>query len=271
MRTLQNIPGNPDLFYSPFTTTLVKAEEHNDKWEVYLEASNETKDQEEEVLLCKALKDTADYYLTHGILSWDHKHKQTHDPGFIIGEPTDVAFTDRNQTLIKGFLYKENTIAQGLWKNLMSNATRIGASVGGGILRKAADASKGIAGLITKVIWDEVALTHKPVNDATLGRVSIIPFAEFAKSLMAGSGVDAGSFTGGRALTGEVLQGNKVDELSPEKVQSIFKSLLGKVKDGSIASLADVVEHVNTFDLEPKAAASVIEFLTYKIPSIQTR
>lgn len=269
MRKFEATPY-PDLFYSPFSNALIKGVEEDGKWNVYLEASNEIKDQEAEVLLCKALKETADYYLTHGILSWDHKHKVTGDPAFIIGEPTDVAFNDANRTLVKGFLYKENKIAQGLWDNLRSGAKRLGASVGGGILRKAADAARNI-GVISKVIWDEVALTHKPVNDATLGRVSVIPFPEFAKALMAGAGVDAGSFTGGRALTGEVLQGaNQQLEIDADSLKSLFTALLKSIEAREITSMADMTEFILNKGFPPRYAAEIIQYLVYKIPTIHT-
>jgi len=133
-------------FYSPFSVVLVKAESSNGKWNIFLQASNEGLDQEKETIFCKALKDAKDYYLSHGILSWDHKHKLLHDPAYIIGEPTEVAFTDDNKTLVKGFLYQKNKIAKSLFENIESGATKLGASVGGGILKKSENN-------ILKVVW----------------------------------------------------------------------------------------------------------------------
>ncbi|RDE12128.1 MAG: hypothetical protein C4K49_10625 [Candidatus Thorarchaeota archaeon] len=235
--------GFPDLpidiesdnpFYAGFASaTLIKAEEEGSKWVVYLEASNEQQDQEEEITVMKALKDAANYYMTHGVISWDHQHKLQKDPAYIIGEPLDVAFTSAKSTLVKAMLYKENKRAQGVMENVLSKTSRFGASIGGYILKKAIENAQKF---IRRVIWDDTAITHKPVNDTTLGHVQLVPFTSFAKSLTAGGGVDASSFSGGRALIGESLQGAKFGE--PEMTK-LFKAFLKGVKEGTLGSYQD--------------------------------
>ena len=241
-------------FYAPFAEVLVKGAEEDGRWIVYLEASNELRDQDGEVVDQAALQKAADYYLGHGVISWDHKHKQTHDPGFIIGEPLDVKFTDDGRTLVKGFLYKANDIAQKVWKNLQSGAKKLGASIGGGILQKAEER-------IRKVIWDETAITHKPINDGTLGNVKLIPYGafakalaycegstgleEFVKALMAGSGVNAANFTGGRALTPESLQGAPVKYLiRKEELDDLFDGLTKSLLNGQVETYNDLTNYV---------------------------
>lgn len=242
-------------FYAPFNEVLlIKGVEEDGRWIVYLEASNELKDQDGEVVDQAALKKAADYYLSHGIISWDHKHKQTNDPEFIIGEPLDVQFTDEGKTLVKGWLYQQNEKAKKVWNNIRSKAKRLGASVGGGILAKAEDH-------IRKVIWDEVAITHKPINDGTLGNVQLIPFEafakalsfsegntsldEFVKALTAGSGVDASQFTGGRALTPESLQGSTVKYVvKKDELDELFKSLMVEMIKGTVRNYNDLTNYV---------------------------
>jgi len=259
-------------FYSPFNgSVLVKAEEHGGKWIIYLQASNEGLDQDSEVILSKALQEAKDYYLSHGVLSWDHKHKILHDPGFIVGEPTDVEFSKTNETLVKGWLYQKNPIARKLWSNIESGATKLGASVGGGILSK----SKG---KIDRVIWDETAITHKPVNDGTLGHVQVIPFTEFAKALMAGSGVDAASYSGGRAMTGEHIDSTTVDgtfaqtdvtpEVTYEEGRRYFDDLLLNIKNGNIVSMNDVMSYTLSQGYT-EGVASVLIDLARKIPQLR--
>ena len=273
MRELVPAPLEALEFYSPFSgSILVKAEESDGKWNVFLEASNEGWDQDKEKTLVKALMAQADYYMSHGVLSWDHKHKQLNDPSFIIGEPTDVAFTPINSTLIKGFLYKENKKAQGLMENLMSKSSRFGASIGGYILHK----SEG--GVIDRVYWDETAITHKPVNDGTMGKVQLIPFEEFAKALMAGSGVDAGSFTGGRALTNESLQGaNQASEedhepaLSEADLRQLFNRFLAAVRRGEVRSTNDVLAFVLDEGYSSGVAADIVQFIFQKVPTLVGR
>jgi len=258
-------------FYSPFEgLVLFKAEEQGGKWNIYLQASNEGLDLDQEVILCKALKESQDYFLSHGVLSWDHKHKILHDPKYIIGEPSEVQFSDKNETLVKGWLYQKNDIAINLWKNIQSKAQKLGASVGGGILTKAKSQ-------ISRVIWDETAITHKPVNDGTMGKVQLIPFAEFAKALMAGAGVDAASYSGGRALTGEHLDETVVDatfgqtdvkKISYEEQRRYFDSLLGNIKKGSITSMNDVINYTLDQGYDDSVAAALIDFVAKKIPRL---
>jgi len=263
MRELETRQGN--AFYAFFGAVLIKAEEIDGKWSVYLEASNEDLDLDEETVLQKALKDAADYYLQHGVISWDHKQKVLHDPAFIIGEPIDVAFPDSKATLVKGFLYKENKRAQSLWENLLSKSTRFGSSVGGYVLNKSQQ------GQVNKVYWDEVAITHKPINDMTQGRTSIIPFKEFAKALMVGSGVDAAAFTSGRALVPESLQGAVADyrsanALPPEDLNNLFKDIFEAIKNERVVSYNDLISFVLERGYDSGVAAELIHFISSRLP-----
>ncbi len=258
---MRNIERLTNPFYTPLTRVMIKGAEENGQWIVYLQASNEIKDQDGETVEVMALKKAADYFMSHGILSWDHKHKVTHDPGFIIGEPLDVRFTGNNETLVKAFLYKANDIAQKVWKNITSGARRLGASIGGGILQKAESAIK-------RVIWDETALTHKPINDATLGTVQVIPFAAFAKALTAGSAVSPAAFMGGRALTPESLQGTTVDVLPMSDIRGMFSDLLKAIRDGKIADYNDMLNFVYDRGYEGNTATRIVNYIARKIPNV---
>lgn len=196
-----------DPFLSPIPEVLVKASEENGEMILYLQASNQGQDDEGETILQQALQKSVDIFMRRGVISWDHLHKieKENPPQYIIGEPLDVKFSPDGRTLVKSRLYRNNQIAKSVWDNARSDSTRLGSSVGGGILKKSSD------GTIEAVVWDEVAITHKPVNAGTYGGVSLVPYAEFMKALMAGAGVDAGSFSGGRALVGESLQGEATD------------------------------------------------------------
>ena len=250
-------------FYSPFSgSVLVKAEEKAGKWLVYLQASNEGVDQENERIFCKALQGARDWYLAHGVISWDHKHKLLHDPKYIIGEPLDVAFTKSNETLVQGFLYQKNEIAKSVWRNIESGAQKLGASVGGGILAKSERD-------IQRIIWDETAITHKPVNDGTLGTVRVIPFAEFAKALMAGSGVDAGAFTGGRALTREsLLMGadKDLEDFPYEEARRLFDDIHAKLKRGQLRSRNEVVDLVFRAGYSKPVTGMLVKFVESRLP-----
>ncbi len=279
MRELEDLPVDSEQFYAPFPAMqLVKAVEEDDRRVLYLQASNEGLDQENEVVVMKALKDAKDYYLSHGVLSWDHKHKLLNDPGYIIGEPMEVRFSDKGETLVKGFLYSENKIANNLWDNIQSGASRLGASIGGAIVKR--DQDGGGVGQIKKVIWDETAITHKPVNDGTLGKVQLLPFNEFAKALSAGAGVNAAAFTGGRALTRESLQGAmrrmRQQKLPPgltavpyAELRRAFDGVISSVMKGRITSYNDVVDYVLDLGFSTEVCAELIKFISERLPEIR--
>lgn len=249
-------------FYSPLEGVLIKAAEEDGQWIVYLQASNESLDQDGELVEMDALRKAADYFLTHGVISWDHKHKATHDPGFIIGEPLDVKFTEDRKTLVKAFLYRSNDIAQKVWKNIQSGAKRLGASIGGGILQKAGNSLK-------QVVWDECAITHRPVNDETLGQVQVIPFNAFAKALTAGGGVNAAEFSGGRAMTPESLQGTTVNVIPDRReLRALFGDLLKAVRNGSVRDYNDMVNFVYSRGYDGNMAATLVNYLARKIPDV---
>jgi len=253
--------SNP--FYSPFSgAVLIKGEEDKEgRWIVYLQASNELKDQDGEVVESGALKKAKDYFLANGVLSWDHKHKVTGDPEFIIGEPLDVKFTKGGETLVKGWLYQQNKKAQGVWNNIRSGAKRLGASIGGGILQKAENAIK-------KVVWDETAITHKPVNSGTMGNVQMVPFSAFAKAMTAGGGVDAAAFAGGRALTSESLQGSVTNVINMADVRAMFSDLLKGIRDQKVVDYNDMLNFVYDRGYEGNDAARIVNYIVRKVPNV---
>lgn len=255
-------------FYSPLKQTLIKASEEDGRWVVYLEASNQGQDLDGEQTMQKALSAAAPYFLEHGVLSWDHKHKELNDPQYIVGEPKDVAF-DSDSTLVKGILYKENKLSQGIMQNLLSESTRLGASVGGFVLAKSGNQ-------ITRVFWDETAITHKPVNSSTQGRVSIVPFQVFAKALMAGDGVDASTFVGGRALIPENLMG-AISSATPEifhrdftttdrDVEKLFNDLWVEVQSGQIEDFRDLFSFILMRGYSSGVAVEIARILNERLP-----
>lgn len=268
MRVALETMDNPFLSEFP-GEVLIKGAEEEGKWIVYLQASNEGEDRDGEVMESAALKKAREYFLQYGVLSWDHQHKLTKHPEFIIGEPLDVKFTEDRQTFAKGFLYQENKVAQGVWGNIRSNARRLGASVGGGILKKSNGGKN-----ISEVVWDEIALTHKPVNAGTLGNVSLVPFKAFMKALMAGAGVDASTFSGGRALIGESLQGvEQAGVMWPDRDEQIdiFSTVLKSVLSGRFSTLREVHQHIRARGYDDSVADRLSKYIVLKMPMITRR
>lgn len=230
-----------DSITSPFS--IVMKADKTDPHIIYIEASNEHLDSQQDIVVMKALENQVEFFLRKGIISYDHLHKIKDDPGYIIGEPLDVKFKKEEKvTWVKAKLYKAVDYAIKVKKLLQSNSTRLGASIGGFIKKRKA-LTKAISAIL-QVIWDELAITYKPINDKTLGNVSLIPIGAFAKALAVGSGVDAAQFTGGRALVPESLQGDSVNTLQPVLVE-----LLLKINNGDIRTASDIYTFLDNYGM----------------------
>ena len=211
-----------------------ESDDPKDRFIVFIEASNEFRDQENEIVLQKAMAAAKDDFLTKGVISWDHMQKSEGAlPRHVIGEPLEVSFPqDTRSTLVKAQLYHKNTIAQDLVDNLESGSTRFGASIGGKKL------AKSFAGVVQRVFWDEVAVTYKPVNSTTLGNVSQTPLDSLAKALTAGNGVNPAEFTSGRAMTLESLMGADRRIKLPEEQKDRLVENIGWSLEGALMEFA---------------------------------
>lgn len=163
---------------------------------LYIEASNEDVDHQNEVVLQKALAESAGYFLRHGNIDLSHYTilgPKSGIPNFMeyeIGKPVDVSITGR-QTFVKAQLYQgESPMAKNanmVWDSLtrQSPPSRWYPSVGGSVLEKSVklDPKTGdkIA-VVSAVRWNNIALDRCPVN-RTVPEVSTVPVGVFAKSL----------------------------------------------------------------------------------------
>lgn len=199
---------------------------------IYFEASNEALDQQNEVVLQKALKESADYYLKFGNVDIDHytllgkpnaKQGRAGIPGcelYEIGKPREVSFPG-NRTLVKAEIYSGEGPAAEHANNFWSSLTEVTPphswypSVGGSVLEKAIEVdptSQMKKAYVTKVRWSNIALSKTPVN-ANVSTVTAMPLSmlakswgafgiDFGKALEAGYGTDSATLTDGAALRG---------------------------------------------------------------------
>lgn len=196
---------------------------------VYLEASNEAVDQQGEVVLAKALEDSADYFLRFGNLDLDHYTQigaKNGIPGYElyeIGRPVDVRCRE-GKTFVKGQIYSGTGPAAERANNFWSSVTELSPpqrwfpSVGGAVLGKSIvidPVSKSRRAVIQKVRWTNVAFSKTPVNPNLLS-VSTVPFGalakcwgmdglDLAKALETGFQTDMAQATGGAALPKQSL------------------------------------------------------------------
>jgi len=201
-------------------TKSLETDEHGN-YVIWAEASNENLDFDEQVVLQRALLDSAGYFLKNGVISYDHRHLRA-SPGemdwnpekYIIGEPVEVKL-DGSRTLVKAKLYRSNALAQEIARKIESGSTRMKTSVGGRKPKISASYDQSTnrsIGKVVSVLWDELAITPKPVNQ-TLEPISMTAAqfvkSEIGKALMAGAGTDSAAMSGGRALVPESLEGSR--------------------------------------------------------------
>lgn len=187
--------------------------DENGNFIIEAEASNENLDFDGQVVLQRALTGSKDYFLSNGVISYDHRHLRAdpEDPTwspekYIIGEPMGV-FSRGTKTFVKAKLYKSNEIAQEIVRKLRDGSTRLKTSVGGRRPEVVQEWSRELGRNVEKVVrvlWDELAITFKPVNQ-TLDPV-VLSGAAFVKSLSAGAGTDSAALTGGGAMIRQDLE-----------------------------------------------------------------
>lgn len=235
---------------------------------IYFEASNEGVDQQNEVVLAKALEASADMYLRYGNLDLDHlsligrPNPAKGYPGlptpelYEIGRPVAVR-VDGKRTFVKAELYQgDSDVAKNanmVWDSMtrVTPAARWYPSVGGAVLAKSIKIdpdTKEKYAVVEKVRWTNVGLSRTPVNQH-VPQASTVPFGALAKSWMgsgfalktltAGYGTDSAGMTGGRALAKQSLD---------TRVHNYFdlrEHLAKAIKTGRIRSVnaASMVEH----------------------------
>lgn len=197
---------------------------------IYIEASNESLDYQNEIVQRKALEESADYFLRYGNLDIDHITQIGAKAGipnyemFEIGRPTDVRF-EGNKTYVKGEIYSGDgpsvERANHFWDSITNSvpAQRWYPSVGGQVLQRkpviGADVVK--QNLVTKVRWTNIGFSKTPVN-LSVPEVSTVPYGILAKcwtvhgldlekALEAGYGTDSAMLAGGAALRRQSLHG----------------------------------------------------------------
>jgi len=218
----------PDFIALPLLLKATPAEEGSERF-LYMEASNEQPDFQREVVLSKALNDSAGYYLRHGNVDISHYTVLGPRSGlanfleYEIGRPVDVR-VDGATTFVKASLYRGDSPmarnADMVWSSLtrQSPPQRWYPSVGGKVLGKSVrlDPKTGDKyGVVEKVLWTNTALDRNPINHS-LPEAQLVASSVFMKSLggfvmtkalEAGYGTTPETMTGGGALRKQSLHG----------------------------------------------------------------
>jgi hypothetical protein len=251
---------------------------------VYLEASNEAVDYQGEVVLAKALADSADYYLRYGNLDLDHFTQIGAKQGipnyelYEIGRPVDVRARD-GKTFVKGQVYSGTgpaaERANGFWSSLvdLNPPARWYPSVGGKVITKSVaidPVSKAKRAIISQVRWTNIGFSKTPVN-LSVGPISTVPIGvlaksmcaggiDYAKALEAGYGTDAAALSGGAALRSQSLQQGVLSYWDfRDSLAGLIRS--GKVNGGRPSDLVKVAHEQLGVKSADQAARYVQRFL----------
>lgn len=253
--------------------------EEGGKRYVYLEASNESVDQQGEIVLARALEESAEHYLKYGNIDLDHITQIGPKAGiadhhlYEIGRPVEVKI-DNNRTFVKGQIIQgEGPVAakaNQFWESIteVEPPQRWYPSVGGSILEDDYDIdpeTKRKRRLITKVRWTNIGLSRTPAN-SEVPEISVVPIGALAKcwgagglditkALEAGYGSDSASLTGGGALRRQSLYGAPINYWDFRHQLSV--ALLRHKVSGSAGDLADYA--VKEYGLSRSEAAEWVE------------
>ena len=286
---MDDFENNVVISENYFCKSISGEEDENGNYKFEVEASNENLDLQNQITLQSALQKSEEYFVTNGVISDDHLHKTRNPDGSvethkdkIIGEPISVRFDPKSKkTFVKGILYSGIEAAKPYIDLLKNKSRLVKASIGGIMpkVRKNADGSE----TITSFMWNDLALTCSPVN-WTVGSAKFaksIGAVDFCKSLNAGSGTDAATMEGGRALQKEDLEDETVkiqnltkngklfpedEEEEIEKSDSeteIIKSCIEAIDVGELITKSDITNFLieNGFD-KNKANETLVEIIT---------
>lgn len=245
---------------------------------VYMQASDESLDHQGEVVLTKALADSAQYFLKYGNIDLDHRTQMGPREGqpshhlFEIGKPIDVKI-DGKRTFVKAEIYKgEGATAEhanNFWSSLTQQVPpkKWYPSVGGECARTSAvdpETGRPIK-VINKVRWTNIGMSGTPVN-LHVPTVACMPFGALQKSMAvggfsmrkaieAGYGTDTAELTGGEAL--------REQSLDP-KIQNYWDfrdRLAGEIRAGKVPLTVEALtgHTANEFHVTPGRAAELVE------------
>lgn len=256
---MHDVANTEHLIFPDFLKA-TPAEESGDRF-IYLEASNQARDFQGEIVLGKALEESAEYYRKYGNLDLDHLTQIGAKQGiadpylYQIGTPVDVKCRG-GKTWVKGAIFSgEAQVAEHankFWDSLtkIRPAKRWFPSVGGAVVDKGPEfdpVTRETNTVVRKVRWTNVGFSATPVNPA-VPQVSTVPIGVLAKSwgahglnltkaLEAGYGTDSAALAGGAALRKQSL--DKHPQSYWDFRDHIAKAISGKAVSGTAESIVD--------------------------------
>lgn len=262
---------------------------------LYLEASNEGTDYQDEVVLQKALADSSDYFMRHGNIDLEHYSLLGPNRGipdymtYEIGKPVEVSMRGKT-TFVKAELYSGDSPmaknANMVWDTLTKQTPpcRWYPSVGGAVMAKSVrvdPATNARTAVIEKVRWNNIGLTRTPVNKS-VPEASVEPIGGFAKSLVvaegvfakslngfvvktltAGYGTDSATLEGGESLREQSLEG------TPANYWDFRERMAKAIRDGKVGprpGARDLVDYsVKNFKMTAADSSEHVEHFLHDL------
>ena len=185
--------------------TIVKSSIIDGERIIEVQASSEDVDSEGDVILQKALLDSAQYFISTGHIDIDHISELGHRYGiknpdsYIIGKPLEVIDKGKGHTYVKGKLFKNANNEfnpkiysyDNVWASLNTDPpTKWSASIFGypksdAFVNCSEDVCKDTNAtryLVSGLEWHSLALTKNPVNNKLTGFATITKANMFMKS-----------------------------------------------------------------------------------------
>lgn len=247
---------------------------------IYVEASKESRDQQGEIVLAKALRESVSVFKKFGVLDIDHKSMPTvakaygiNDPeNWIIGQPIDVAFNG-DTTIVKAELRQGDSQlaarANAVWEGMtkISPPDRYYASVGGSVTgreMRTDPLTKARVPVITGTHWNNLALSLNPVHPG-LAPAQTSQVGVFAKSLdgfvmkalEASYETDSMNLTGGGAMRQQSIDATPINYFD---FRNKLADAMRSGEAGKNPTARDLVSFSNkTFGLSESDAAEFVE------------
>lgn len=281
----QLLLGVPDYFSINLMLKASPSTEGADRF-IYMEASNEGRDLQNERVMAKALAESADYYLRYGNVDLDHytllgrpnpalgRAGLPQPEQYEIGQPVAVDVRG-DRTFVKARLYQGPAAvnANMVWDSMTQQhpAARWYPSVGGVPLAKSVqiDPSTGErTAVVERVRWTNIGLSRTPVNQH-VPTAQVTPMGPLAKSfgfivkgLESGYGTDSASLAGGAAMRKQSLYGAAGGRHPIMSYFDLRERLSGDLRSGRVKNpgAAGIMAHcVDQYGLSHDEAAEHTE------------
>lgn len=185
--------------------TIIKASQKEGKRLVEVQASSEDCDQEGDVILQRALLNSAESFIKNGHIDIDHVSEIGHRYGianpdaYIIGYPTEVRDKGKGRTFVEFELLRDEDDEDGtslynfVWKSLHTKPPmRWSASIYGFPIdgewedcsEETCEGTDATRYLVKGLRWKSLALTRQPVNNHLKGFARIVKSSFYAESVL---------------------------------------------------------------------------------------